>query len=157
MQQRKNSHGYLFFFGGGGVGRFINSSTVLLPSRKSESPYLGVKSHNNCKSTTTQTYQNMQCLGVDWSQCNGEYLLLTLLKKQSKLPGWFPTVQLLFFLYWHAQSLSHRFNMLFSYSSTNPNFQSILFFTTVLSKWDFSHGKFRLLSLGKAGCDSHII
>ena len=66
MQQRKNSYGYLFFFGGGGVGRFINSSsTVLLPSRKSESPYLGVKSHNNCKSTTTQTYQNMQCLGVD--------------------------------------------------------------------------------------------
>ena len=31
----------------------------------------------------------------------------------------------------------------------------LLFFTTVLSQWDFFHGKFRLLSLGKASCDSH--
>ena len=28
-----------------------------------------------------------------------------------------------------------------------------LLFTTVLSQWDFSHGKFRLLSPGKAHCD----
>ena len=27
--------------------------------------------------------------------------------------------------------------------------------TAVLSQWDFSHGKSRLLSLGKASCDSH--
>ena len=30
-----------------------------------------------------------------------------------------------------------------------------ILFTTVLSQWDFSHGKFGLLSPGKAGCDSH--
>ena len=28
-----------------------------------------------------------------------------------------------------------------------------LLFTTVLSEWDFSHGKFGLLSPGKASCD----
>ena len=34
-------------------------------------------------------------------------------------------------------------------------FSQIFFFlTTVLSHWDFSHGKFRLLSLRKASCDS---
>ena len=29
----------------------------------------------------------------------------------------------------------------------------IFFFTVVLSQWDFSHGKFGLLSPGKASCD----
>ena len=30
-------------------------------------------------------------------------------------------------------------------------------FTTVLSKWDFSNGKFRLLSKGKASCDRVVL
>ena len=30
----------------------------------------------------------------------------------------------------------------------------LFYFTTVLSKWDFSHGKFALLSQGKANCDN---
>ena len=33
----------------------------------------------------------------------------------------------------------------------------LIFFTTVLSHWEFSHGKFGLLSLGKASSDSRSI
>ena len=34
-------------------------------------------------------------------------------------------------------------------------FSFLILFTTVLSQRDFSHGKFGLLSLGTASCDSH--
>ena len=37
-----------------------------------------------------------------------------------------------------------------------PSFFSF-FFTTVLSQWDFSHGKFGLLSPGKASCDRVVL
>ena len=39
------------------------------------------------------------------------------------------------------------------HTHTLTHFFDFILFTTVLSKWDFSHGKFGLPSLRKASCD----
>ena len=41
------------------------------------------------------------------------------------------------------------------YSNWNGIWLIIIYFTTAVSHWDFSHGEYRLLSLGKASCNSH--
>ena len=49
-------------------------------------------------------------------------------------------------------SLSQREASYYSHITWATHFR-FHFFTTVLSHWDFSHGKFRLLFPGKASCD----
>ena len=49
---------------------------------------------------------------------------------------------------------NNNFKLMFFFK--NQHLLNVIFFsplTTVLSQWDFSHGKFGLFSMGKASCD----
>ena len=50
----------------------------------------------------------------------------------------------------HKSETTFKIFFVFFFSNT---FFLLLLFTTVLSQWEFSHGKFGLLSPGKASCD----